>query len=86
MYEGEVGNFRKAFVAAMLKEKGKILTSKDKTKGDFIFNNLMLEVGGRNKKPKESDFVIRDDVDIPFKNIVPLWMLGMMWRGKLQPT
>ncbi len=79
VYEGEVGNFREAFVVAMLKEKGKILASKDETKSDFIFNNLTLEVGGRNKKIKESDYVIRDDVDIPFKNIIPLWMLGMMW-------
>ncbi|MEJ5230090.1 MAG: AAA family ATPase [Pseudothermotoga sp.] len=79
VYEGETGNFREAFVVSTLKEKDKILACKDETKGDFIFNQLTLEVGGKNKKPKESDFVIRDDIDIPFKNIIPLWMLGMMW-------
>jgi hypothetical protein len=40
---------------------------------------MKLEVGGRGKSHKSSDFVIRDDIDIPFKNAIPLWMLGMLW-------
>jgi len=52
---------------------------KDDRKGDFVFNGIRLEVGGTSKKPKEAHFVIRDDVDIPFKNIIPMWALGMLW-------
>lgn len=79
VFEGEIGNFREAFLVAMLKEKGKLFASKDETKADFVFDGRTLEVGGKNKKGKNADFVIRDDVDVPIRNIIPLWMLGMLW-------
>jgi len=79
IYEGEVGNFREAFIVSMLKEIGNIYASKDETKADFIFNDIKLEIGGKSKRRKSSDFVIRDDIDIPLKNMIPLWTFGMLW-------
>lgn len=79
VFEGEVGNFREAFTVFTLKEKGKIWAAKNEHEADFIFEGLKLEVGGRQKSSKSSDFVLRDDIDFPLRNVIPLWMLGMLW-------
>jgi predicted AAA+ superfamily ATPase len=79
IFDGELGNFREAFVVFALKEIGKIYSIKNERDGDFIFDNYKIEVGGKNKKLKNSDFVIRDDLDIPVRNKIPLWVLGFLW-------
>jgi hypothetical protein len=35
-----------------------------------------IEVGGKNKSPKKADIVVRDDIDLPGKNSIPMWLLG----------
>jgi len=77
--EAETGNFREAFVVFALKNRGTILAEKGETKGDLIFNGIRLEIGGASKKPKQADFVIRDDIDLPVRNAIPMWVLGMGW-------
>ncbi|KUK15609.1 hypothetical protein [Pseudothermotoga elfii] len=62
-----------------LKEKGKIWAAKNEQDGDFIFEGMKLEIGGKKKSSKLSDFVLRDDIDLPLRNVIPLWMLGMLW-------
>lgn len=78
-FEGEIGNFREAFVVFALKEIGKIYAVKNEEEGDYVFEGIKIEVGGKSKKKKSSDFVIRDDVDLPVRNVIPMWMLGMLW-------
>jgi hypothetical protein len=77
--DGEIGNFREAFVVFALKDRGTLLAQKDETKGDYIFNNITLEIGGANKKRKQAHYVIRDDIDLPVRNAIPMWTLGMGW-------
>ena len=77
--DGDVGNYREAFVVFSLKEKGKVLAAKNEKEADLIFNGLKLEIGGKKKSSKSADFVIRDDIDVPARNSIPLWMLGMLW-------
>ncbi|WP_041082060.1 ATP-binding protein [Thermotoga profunda] len=80
--EGEIGNFREAFTIFALKERGKILASKNEEEADFIFEGakvVKLEIWGKNKRSKSSDFVVRDDIDLPIRNTIPLWTLGMLW-------
>jgi len=79
VFEGEIGNFREAFSVFALKEKGKIWAAKNEQDGDFIFEGMKLEIGGKKKSSKLSDFVLRDDIDLPLRNVIPLWMLGMLW-------
>jgi len=62
-----------------LKNRGTLLAEKDETKGDLIFNEIHLEIGGANKKPKLADFVIREDINLPVRNAIPMWVLGMGW-------
>ncbi|WP_268745469.1 hypothetical protein [Thermotoga sp. Mc24] len=40
---------------------------------------MKIEVGGKGKKKKSSDFVIKDDVDLPVENVIPMWIPGMLW-------
>jgi hypothetical protein len=62
-----------------LKNRGTPFAEKDETKADLIFNEIRLEIGGANKNPKLADFVIRDDIDLPVRNAIPMWVLGMGW-------
>jgi uncharacterized protein len=83
MYEalaGESGNVREAFVVTMFRQSGKVIHAcKDERLGDFSVGKITLEVGGRNKSAKGADFVLRDDVDLPSKKVIPLWSLGMIY-------
>jgi predicted AAA+ superfamily ATPase len=78
--DGDLGNFREAFVSTMFRQMGKaIYASKNETQGDFLVDKMTLEIGGRNKKLKGADFVIRDDMDMPGTRTIPMWSIGMMY-------
>lgn len=76
-FDGDIGNFREAFVFLCLSNYGQVFASDNEEECDFVFGDIKVEVGGRNKKPKKSDFVIRDDFEIPVRNVIPMWLLGM---------
>lgn len=86
--KGNPGTARESFVAAFCAEAGwSVEASRDETLGDFLISNdrqgsrisFRIEVGGSGKQRKRSDFVVRDDIDLPGANAIPLWMLGMMY-------
>jgi len=63
-----------------LKNRGTLLAEKDETKTDLIFNGIGLEIVGANKNPKLADFVIQDNINLPVRNCIPMWVLGMgLW-------
>ncbi|KAA0257650.1 ATP-binding protein [Deferribacter autotrophicus] len=78
-FKGNVGNAREAFVVMCLKEKYNVFASKDEKDCDFIVDDIKVEVGGKNKKMKNADFVISDEIDVPVRNKIPLWMLGFLY-------
>lgn len=53
--------------------------------GDFLVDNLYIfEIGGKNKdfsqiKDIENSFVVSDDIEIGFKNKIPLWLFGFLY-------
>ncbi len=84
--KGNPGTAREALVASLCAEAGwTVEASRDETQGDFVISqrqegiSVRIEVGGSGKKRKHSDFVVRDDIDLPGANTIPLWMLGMMY-------
>jgi len=78
--KGNMGNTREAYVACALAERDNdIAACPDEKQGDFIYGELKLEIGGKRKSREKSDFVIRDDAEIPFDNIIPLWLLGFKY-------
>ncbi len=89
---GKIGNQREAFVSSFLNQAGfSVNASRNETEGDFIISKrtgnlqlgtnplLKIEVGGRDKVLKKSDWVIRDNLDYPGDKSIPLWLLAMMW-------
>ena len=85
---GNLGSRREAFVYFSVKNAGlQIFASKDEKVADFEVDDFTIEVGGRSKKIKKADYVVRDDTDMPRKGVIPLWSLGMMvdtvWCGNL---
>ena len=51
---------------------------------DFIVNGKTFEVGGKNKGKKQiaelkDAFVVKDDIEYGYGNIIPLWHFGMSY-------
>ena len=61
-----------------LGEKHQIYASSHETDCGFIWQGKKIEIGGRHKNPKNSDYVVSDELDLPVRNRIPLWMLGLM--------
>jgi predicted AAA+ superfamily ATPase len=85
---GNPGTAREALVASLCADAGwTVESTRDDSTGDFVITGnsgpgirkLKIEVGGASKKIKSADFVIRDDIDYPSTNAVPMWLLGMGW-------
>ncbi len=78
-FKGNLGNAKEAFVTMCLKEKYEVFASKDEKDCDFVVDNIKIEVGGKNKKSKNANFVISDEIDLPVRNKIPLWILGLFY-------
>lgn len=78
-FKGNLGSAREAFVVMCLKEKYKVFASKDEKDCDFVVDDIKIEVGGKNKKTKNADLVISDEIDLPVRNKIPLWLLGLLY-------
>lgn len=89
---GNPGNMREAFVTVLLQEVGYTVNAcKIETDGDFVITKnvgslklentpaIKIEVGGKDKVLKQSDWVIRDNTDYPTDKAIPLWLLAMAW-------
>ena len=54
------------------------------SKADFTIDGNTFEVGGKNKGKKqiaevEHAYVVRDDIEYPVGNILPLWAFGLLY-------
>jgi hypothetical protein len=78
----EVGTIREEFFIGMLSQNHKLSYPKY---GDFMVNEKFLfEVGGKDKSFKQikdipNSFVVADDIEIGFKNKIPLWLFGFLY-------
>ena len=80
---GNPGTTREALVAALLADSGRIVeASRDETLFDVHDGSPSYDVGGPGKSRKRADIVIRDDVDLPSRGTLPLWMLGLPYRSR----
>jgi len=75
----EIGTLRELFFANQVDG---LLYAK---KGDFLVDEkYTVEIGGKNKsfdqiKDISDSFVIADDIEVGFKNKIPLWLFGFMY-------
>ncbi len=87
----EIGTIREEFFVNQLNNyfslsknflNGAILASKV---GDFLINDkYIVEIGGKNKSYKQikdipNSFIVADDIEIGFKNKIPLWLFGFLY-------
>jgi uncharacterized protein len=76
------GNLRETFFAHQLLAMQTLNLSKQV---DFLVNNTYhFEVGGKHKSQKqlvgmENAFIVKDDIEIGVKNIIPIWLFGFLY-------
>ena len=77
-----IGNIRETFFVSMLYKKY-LLNYVDR--GDFLVDEkFTFEIGGKNKSFNQiqdipNSFVVADNIEIGFKNKIPLWLFGFLY-------
>ena len=77
-----IGNIRETFFANQFSHFHEMSAPKS---GDFLIDDrYTFEIGGKNKTKKqianiENAFVVKDDIEIGYKNEIPLWLFGFMY-------
>jgi uncharacterized protein len=77
-----VGTIRETFFSNQLKVVSNVNLA---GKADFFVNEKWtFEVGGKNKKTSQikglsDSFLVNDDIEIGFKNTIPLWLFGFLY-------
>ena len=76
-----IGNVRETFFFNQTKEKQDVITSKV---ADFEINGLTFEVCGKTKSQKQiqgidNAFIVKDDIEFAYQNIIPLWHFGFLY-------
>jgi len=80
--ESDSGTKREIFFANQVSQNYSIYYV---DRGDFLINeHYTVEIGGRNKgfnqiKDIPNSFVVADDLEIGFKNKIPLWLFGFLY-------
>lgn len=77
----EIGNVRETFFMNQVRVGYDVITS---SVSDFQIGKYTFEVGGRSKKQKqitgvENAFVVKDDIEIGYQNVIPLWVFGFLY-------
>lgn len=79
----QTGTVRETFFAHQLKNAG--MNVRIPNRGDFLVEGKYLfEIGGRTKgksqvKDTDNAFVVRDDIEVGFGNVIPLWLFGFLY-------
>ena len=77
-----VGTVRETFFVSQLQTFHKVHLS---SQADFIINDkYTFEVGGKSKGQKqieglENAWIVKDDIEQPILNAIPLWMFGLLY-------
>ena len=74
----EIGNIRETFFYCAMCVNHKVASS---PAADFLVKGHTFEVGGKSKKQKQiknvnDAFVVKDDIENAYMNIIPLWTFG----------
>lgn len=77
----DIGNVRETFFMNQTRVMHDVITS---SVADFQIGRYTFEVGGKNKIQKQiagvsNAFVVKDDIEIGYQNVVPLWLFGLMY-------
>jgi len=76
-----IGNVRETFFINQASVNHNVIASE---KSDFMIDDFTFEIGGKNKEQKqiqgvENAFVVKDDIEFGYLNIIPLWHFGFLY-------
>ena len=76
-----IGNVRETFFFNQTKAKHKTFAS---SVSDFEIEGMTFEIGGKSKEQKQIQtvkhgFVVKDNIEIGYENIIPLWHFGLIY-------
>lgn len=76
-----IGNIRETFFLNQMRVKHDVVSSPI---SDFLIDDITFEVGGKNKGQKqikdiENSFVVKDNIESGFLNVIPLWEFGLTY-------
>ena len=74
-----IGNIRETFFYNQMRVKQDIISSKI---SDFQIGERTFEIGGKNKGQQQitgakEGYIVKDDIETGYGNIIPLWNFGM---------
>jgi len=78
----DIGTIRETFFVSQLRVKHKLHYANS---GDFLIDEkYLVEIGGKNKgfrqiKDIKHSFVVSDDIEVGFKDKIPLWLFGFLY-------
>ncbi|MCH7401377.1 ATP-binding protein [Belliella kenyensis] len=77
--KSNIGNIRETFFYNQMRVNNEATSSKS---ADFVIDDYTFEVGGSNKQQKQikkdgKSFVVKDDIEFGYLNVIPLWSFGM---------
>lgn len=75
----EAGNVRETFFLSQMRVHNQVFAS---DKSDFEIGDYTFEVRGKSKGQKQIEgidnaFIVKDDIEFGYKNIIPLWHFGL---------
>lgn len=79
--ETNIGSVRETFFQNQMRLTGRLSASRE---SDFRIGDYTFEVGGRNKGSQQiaelpNAFVVKDDIEYSYGNIIPLWHFGLTY-------
>lgn len=79
--EPDLGNMRETVFVAWMKDLYQLTAS---SVSDFEIEGRTFEVGGKKKGKKQiqsaaEGYVVKDDIEYAYQNIIPLWMFGFLY-------
>lgn len=77
----DIGNVRETFFMNQMRVVGNVMCS---PVSDFLINGMTFEIGGRKKGQKQisevdKGYVVKDDIETGYANVLPLWAFGLMY-------
>ena len=77
----DIDNVRETFFMNQMRVVGDVMCS---PVSDFLFDGMTFEIGGRKKGKKQiadvdKGFVVKDDIETGYANVIPLWAFGLLY-------
>lgn len=77
----EIGNVRETFFMNQTRVLHDVISS---SVSDFEIDGKTFEIGGRKKGQKQIEratdgYIVKDDIETGFANVIPLWYFGLMY-------